>query len=111
MLGNALDHLCKKLRETLKMPNEFVLHSLRDTHGSRLGEAGAGVFTIMRSRGHSSVTVSQRYMHPTPEAMEGAVERPERLNEDGTRRLLEDPKGLLPATVSATLAEPGPVTH
>jgi len=33
----------------------------------------------MRIAGHSSVTVSQRYLHPTPEGMEGAFERLEDL--------------------------------
>jgi hypothetical protein len=47
---------------------------------TRLGEAGADAFTIMRIAGHSSVTVSQRYVHPTPEGMERAFERLEELN-------------------------------
>jgi hypothetical protein len=34
----------------------------------------------MRIAGHSSVTVSQRYVHPTPEGMERAFERLEELN-------------------------------
>jgi len=32
-------------------------------------------FTIMRIAGHSSIVVSQRYIHPTPEAVERAFER------------------------------------
>ena len=47
---------------------------------TRLGEAGADAFTIMRIAGHSSVTVSQRYVHPTPEGMERAFERLENPN-------------------------------
>jgi hypothetical protein len=47
---------------------------------TRLGEAGADAFTIMRIAGHSSVTVSQRYVHPTPEGMERAFERFQELN-------------------------------
>jgi hypothetical protein len=47
---------------------------------TRLGEAGSDAFTIMRIAGHSSVTVSQRYVHPTPEGMESAFERLEELN-------------------------------
>jgi hypothetical protein len=34
----------------------------------------------MRIAGHSSVTVSQRYVHPFPEGMERAFERLEDLN-------------------------------
>jgi len=37
---------------------------------TRLGEAGADAFITMRIAGHSSVTVSQRYVHPAPEGME-----------------------------------------
>jgi integrase len=50
-----------------------VLHSLRHTFGTRLGEAGADAFPIMRLMGHSSITVSQRYVHPTPATLENAV--------------------------------------
>ena len=51
------------------------------TFGTRLGESRADAFTIMKLMGHSSVTVSQRYVHPSPETMERAVERLEALNE------------------------------
>ena len=42
---------------------------------TRLGEAGVDAFTIMRIAGHSSITVSQRYVHPTPESLESAFEK------------------------------------
>lgn len=70
----------KRVRELLKMPGDFVLHSLRHTFGTRLGEAGADAFTVMRLMGHSTVTVSQRYVHPSPEALELAYERLTMLN-------------------------------
>jgi len=54
---------------------DFVLHSLRHTMLTRLGESGVDAITIMRIAGHSSITVSQRYIHPTPEAVERAFER------------------------------------
>ena len=111
MLNSSLDHLQKGLRETLKMSGEFVLHSLRHSYGTRLGEAGADAFTIMRLMGHSSVTVSQRYVHPTPEALERAVERLESLNLKATKRLGKDRIKQPPSTVSATLPEPVSVTH
>jgi len=47
---------------------------------TRLGEAVADTLTIMKIAGHSSVTVSQRYVHPTPEGMDRAFDRLERLN-------------------------------
>jgi integrase len=64
----------------LKQSADFVLHSFRHTYGTRLGEAGADAFTIMKLMGHSSVTVSQKYVHPSPESMERAVERLQALN-------------------------------
>ena len=79
-LGTSLDHQHAEVRETLKLPKDFVIHSLRHTMLTRLGEAGADAFAIMRIAGHSSVTVSQRYVHPTPESLEHAFERLEDLN-------------------------------
>ena len=69
-----------RVRAALKFPTDFVLHSLRHTFGTRLGEAGADAFTIMRLMGHSTVTVSQRYVHPSPEAVELAFGRLMALN-------------------------------
>jgi integrase len=100
---SSLDHLHRTMRQTLKMPSVFVLHSLRHTYGTRLGEAGADAFTIMRLMGHSSVTVSQRYVHPTPEALERAVERLEGLNQSAMARLQASQKRILPTTVSTTV--------
>ena len=80
ILGTSLDHQHDVVRTDLKLPADFVIHSLRHTMLTRLGEAGADAFTIMRIAGHSSVTTSQRYVHPTPEGMERAFERLEDLN-------------------------------
>jgi integrase len=80
ILGTSLDHQHDDVRTALKLPADFVIHSLRHTMLTRLGEAGADAFTIMRIAGHSSVTTSQRYVHPTPEGMERAFERLENLN-------------------------------
>lgn len=80
ILGTSIDHQHDNVRTDLKPPADFVIHSLRHTMLTRLGEAGADAFTIMKIAGHSSVTVSQRYVHPTPEGMERAFERLESLN-------------------------------
>ncbi len=45
-----------------------------------LGVAGVEAFTIMKLAEHGSVTVSQRYVHPTPAAMEDAVARLDFMN-------------------------------
>jgi integrase len=96
---SSLDHQHEKLREALKLPEEFVLHSLRHTYGTRLGEAGVDAYTIMKLMGHSSLTVSQKYVHPTPEAVERAVERLEAFNRDAEDKA----SAKRAATVSATL--------
>jgi integrase len=68
-------------------PEDFVLHSLRHTFLTRLGEAGADAFTIMKLAGHSSVIVSQRYVHPTPESVELAFDRLETLNRKALKKV------------------------
>ena len=84
MLVTSLDHLHAEVRKSLGMSNEFVLHSLRHTYGTRLGEGGADAFTIMRIMGHSSVTVSQRYVHPTPERKRAAIQKLENFTYDAS---------------------------
>ena len=80
---------------------DFVLHSLRHTMLTRLGESGVDAFTIMRIAGHSSIVVSQRYIHPTPEAVECAFER---LQLHGTGPKIKA-RRLPLAIVSATLTQ------
>jgi integrase len=86
---------------------DFVLHSLRHTMLTRLGESGVDAFTIMRIAGHSSIVVSQRYIHPTPEAVERAFERLQLSGDFAPNQ----PKRLPPATVSATLVGTVAVSH
>jgi integrase len=104
-LGTSINHLHRnavapkvegKRRELF--PADFVLHSLRHTMLTRLGESGVDAFTIMRIAGHSSVVVSQRYIHPTPEAVERAFERFQQSGDFA----ITDPKRQPPATVLAT---------
>ena len=86
---------------------DFVMHSLRHTMLTRLGESGVDAFTIMRIAGHSSIVVSQRYIHPTPEAVERAFERLQL----SAKVVAITPKRQLPATVSATLEEREAVSY
>lgn len=81
-LGTSINHLHRDIAAPIidgkRRPifgADFVLHSLRHTMLTRLGESGVDAFTIMRIAGHSSIVVSQRYVHPTPEAVERAFER------------------------------------
>ena len=62
ILATSLDHQHAKVRELLKLPEDFVVHSLRHTMLTRLGLLGVDAFTIMRIAGHNSITISQRYV-------------------------------------------------
>jgi len=100
-LSTSLNHQHIKVRRSLGLSDDFVIHSLRHTMLTRLGEAGVDAFTIMKIAGHSSITISQRYVHPSPESLERAFERLEAfnaaLNGKGNHNRME------PATVSATV--------
>jgi integrase len=74
LAASQLDQQHARIRALLRFSPEFVLHSLRHTFGTRLGEV-ADAFTIMTIMGHSSITISQRYVHPSTETVELAFER------------------------------------
>ena len=77
---SMLSKWMKKAVAEAKLDSALTFHSLRHSFGTRLGESRADAFTIMRIMGHSSVTVSQRYVHPTPQTMENAIIRMEEIN-------------------------------
>jgi integrase len=109
-LVTSINHLHQEVRATMGLPRDFVIHSLRHTMLTRLGESGVDAFTIMRIAGHSSITVSQRYVHPSPEAVERAFQRLQVAGEvEGSEN--ERQKQLPPATFSATSEERTTVTH
>src|SRR5437016_3703514 len=93
-LVTSLDHLHKKLRDDLQLPKDCVIHSLRHTFLTRFGEAGADAFTIKKVAGHSSVTISERYIHPTPEGQERAFERFANLNQTAVEKEENDAESL-----------------
>jgi integrase len=93
-------------------PGEFVLHTLRHTMLTRLGESGVDAFTIMKIAGHSSIIVSQRYVHPTPEAVERAFESLQRGNQRAvTNGENSGTSEQVPATLFATSDEAVPLSH
>jgi hypothetical protein len=57
-------HQHQNLREKLGMDPDFVLNSLRHIMLTRLGESGAGAFTIKKIAGQHSRSVSERYVRP-----------------------------------------------
>jgi integrase len=68
----------------------FAIYSLRHTMLTRLGEAGADAFSIQKIAGHSSILISQKYVHPTPERIEGAFTALEAYNATKEKELKEE---------------------
>jgi integrase len=50
----------------------FEPYVLRHTALTRFAESGCDVFTLARIAGHSSITITQRYVHPQKDAVERA---------------------------------------
>jgi len=51
----------------------FEVYSIRHTFLTRLGESGCDVWTLARIAGHSNIKMSQRYVHPSADAVLNAV--------------------------------------
>jgi integrase len=51
----------------------FEVYSIRHTFLTRLGESGCDVWTLARIAGHSNIKMSQRYVHPSTDAVLDAV--------------------------------------
>lgn len=73
MTKDYLSHAFLRARKKLKLPEECVLHSTRHTFCTRLGERGADAFAIQRLAGHSSILISQRYVHPSAGKLDAAI--------------------------------------
>ena len=61
--------------EKQKPITPWVLYSFRHTFLTRLGESGCDAWTLARIAGHSSITISQRYVHPSENAVMDAFSR------------------------------------
>jgi integrase len=53
----------------------FVLYSLRHTFLTQLGESGCDAWTLARIAGHSSISMSTRYVHPSQDSVLAAMDR------------------------------------
>jgi integrase len=58
----------------------FRLYDFRHTFGSRSAMAGVDLATLKELMGHSSITTTMRYVHPTPEHKRRAIEKLEQFN-------------------------------
>jgi len=70
----ALDRANAKAKGEKEL-KPFQPYVLRHTALTRLAEAGCDVFTLARIAGHSSITITQRYVHPQADAIERAFQQ------------------------------------
>jgi len=66
----AFENACRRAKI-----EDFHFHDLRRTFGTRLLEKGVDIVTISKLLGHSSVLVTQRYLHPSDALSDEAVEK------------------------------------
>jgi len=95
----------EKASATSSGSEQSLLHSMRHTALTRLGEAGVRAFEIMKIAGHSSVTMSQKYVHPSPESIGRAFERLEAVNIKARAALLPADQDSMSTTNPTTLVE------
>ncbi len=64
---------CVREQMELKHDKEFVIHALRHTCASRLVNAGIDIYTIKEWLGHSTIQVTERYAHLSPDKLAHAA--------------------------------------
>src|SRR5271166_636595 len=71
------DSLKLQHKKALKLAKvrPFEVYSIRHTFLTRLGESGCDVWTLARVAGHSNISISQRYVHPSEDAVLNALSR------------------------------------
>jgi integrase len=81
------DSLKLQHKKALKLAKvrAFEVYSIRHTFLTRLGESGCDVWTLARVAGHSNISISQRYVHPSEDAVLNALSR---LSGQSTARLV-----------------------
>lgn len=75
--ARALATIEKARKENPALPEikPFEPYCLRHTALTRLADAGCDSFTLARIAGHSSIAMTQRYVHPQAEAIERAFQK------------------------------------
>ena len=69
-----------KVLTDAKIKPRFRLYDLRHTFGSRAAMAGVDLPTLKELMGHSTITMTMRYVHPTPHHKRDAVQKLEQFN-------------------------------
>ena len=76
-----------------KIRPRFRLYDLRHTFGSRSAMAGVDLSTLKELMGHSAISMTMRYVHPTPEHKLEAVKKLEAYNTEQVFALYDEPVG------------------
>ena len=79
--------------ESSGIRQRFRLYDLRHTFGSRSAMAGVDLSTLKELMGHSDISTTMRYVHPTPEHKRAAVEKLERFNVEQVFQMHEQRAG------------------
>jgi integrase len=79
--------------EGAKIKPAFRLYDLRHTFGSRTAMAGVDLPTLKQLMGHSDISTTMRYVHPTPEHKKEAVRKLEQFNAEQVIALYEKQSG------------------
>ncbi|HKD86186.1 MAG TPA: tyrosine-type recombinase/integrase, partial [Terriglobales bacterium] len=71
------DSLKLQHKKALKLAKvrPFEVYCIRHTFLTRLGESGCDVWTLARVAGHTNISISQRYVHPSEDAVLNALSR------------------------------------
>jgi integrase len=61
------------IRTELGLPTDCVLHSLRHSYLTRLGNSGVSPFVLQKLSGHSNINMTARYSHPDDAQLDRAI--------------------------------------
>ncbi len=67
-------HLFRIYRRKAGLGDHLSLHSLRHTSATELLRSGVSIYTVQKLLGHSSINVTERYLHAIPEDLREAAE-------------------------------------
>lgn len=78
--GGRLDNIKRSFGRAMREAKieNFKFHDLRHTAATRMADAGADAFTLMKILGHSDIRMTSRYTHATDSAIRKAVENLDR---------------------------------
>lgn len=76
LTGGRLGNIKRSFTRALKEAGieNLKFHDLRHTAATRMADAGADAFTLMKILGHSDIRMTSRYTHATDSALRKAVE-------------------------------------